>query len=211
MSFKARLRLPLSEAGTENWKLWTLVSVFKGWLKVSSQTNRLTFIESAGHSVVSNPMDYSPSGSLYPWNFPGKNAGVGCHFLLQGIFPIQGSNLGLLHWWQTLYHLSHQESSKTVKVLVAQSCPTLCDPVDSRMPGSSLHGISQARILEWVAISSSKESSQPREWNNCIGVGFFTTWATSEAPVIHLSRSETGSEIQLQKENYEPRFIWRGI
>ena len=38
-----------------------------------------------------------------------KNTGVGCHFLLQGIVPIQGSNLGLPHCWQTLYHLSHQE------------------------------------------------------------------------------------------------------
>ena len=45
---------------------------------------------------------------------------------------------------------------------VAQSCPTLCDPVDCSLPGSSLHGILQARILEWVAISFSRGSSQPR-------------------------------------------------
>ena len=48
-----------------------------------------------------DPMDCSPPGSLCPWNSPGKNTGVGCHFLLQGIFPIQGSNLcflHLLHW-----------------------------------------------------------------------------------------------------------------
>ena len=45
-----------------------------------------------------------------PWDFPGKSAGVDCHFLLQGIFPTQGSNLGLLHCRQTLYHLSHQGS-----------------------------------------------------------------------------------------------------
>ena len=208
MSFKARLRLPLSETGIENWKLWTLVSVFKGWLKVSSQTNRLTFIESVSHSVVSDPMDCSPPGSLCPWNFvqdnfcPGKNTGVGYHFLLQGFFLTQGSNLGLLHCRHTLYHLSHQGSSKALQVLVAQSCPTPCDPTDCRMPGSSVHGKSHGHgeLLEWVAISSSRESSQPREWTsvsyvNCIGVGFFTAWATSEAPVIYLSRSETGSEI----------------
>ena len=45
---------------------------------------------------------------------------------------------------------------------VAQSCPTLCDPADCSPPGSSVHGILQARILEWVAISFSRGSSQPR-------------------------------------------------
>ena len=47
---------------------------------------------------------------VYPWNFPGKNNGVGCNSLLQGIFPTQGSNPGLLHCRQILYHLSHQGS-----------------------------------------------------------------------------------------------------
>ena len=42
-----------------------------------------------------------------PWDFPGKNTGVGCHFLLQGIFPTQGPNLGLRYCRQTLYHLSY--------------------------------------------------------------------------------------------------------
>ena len=50
-----------------------------------------------------------------------------------------------------------------VYVLVAQSCPTLCDPMDCSPPGSSVHGILQARILEWVAISFSRGSSQPRD------------------------------------------------
>ena len=45
---------------------------------------------------------------LYPWNFPGKNVAVRCHFLIQGIFPTSGSNLGLLHCRQILYHLGHQ-------------------------------------------------------------------------------------------------------
>ena len=52
---------------------------------------------------------------------------------------------------------------KKVKVLVTQSCPTLCDPMDWRPPGSSVYGILQARILEWVAISSSRVSSPPRK------------------------------------------------
>ena len=46
---------------------------------------------------------------------------------------------------------------------VAQSCPTLCDPMDYSPPGSSVHGIFQARILEWVAISFSREYSRPRD------------------------------------------------
>ena len=47
---------------------------------------------------------------------------------------------------------------------VAQSCPTHCDPMDCTLPGSTVHGILQARILEWIVISSSRRSSQPRDW-----------------------------------------------
>ena len=56
------------------------------------------------------PHGLLPTRLLRPWNFPGKNTGVGHHFLLQGIFPTQGSNTGLLHCSWILYHLSHQES-----------------------------------------------------------------------------------------------------
>ena len=58
------------------------------------------------------PMDCSPPGSSVHGNFPGKNTGVGCHVLLQGIFPTHGSNLGLPHWRWILYCLSHQGSPK---------------------------------------------------------------------------------------------------
>ena len=60
---------------------------------------------------------------------------------------------------------------------IAQSCPTFCNPVDCRPPGSSVHGISQARTLEWVAISFSRGSSWPRDWTqaSCIGRWIFTT------------------------------------
>ena len=57
-------------------------------------------------------MDCSPPGSSVHGDSPGKNTGQGCHFLLQGIFPTQGSNLGLPHCRQTLYHLNVQESQK---------------------------------------------------------------------------------------------------
>ena len=49
-------------------------------------------------------------------------------------------------------------------MLVALLCPTLCDPMDCSLQGSSIHGIFQTRILEWVAISYSRESSQTRDW-----------------------------------------------
>ena len=67
-----------------------------------------------------------------PWDSPGKNTGMGCHFLLQ-----------------CMKMKSERE--------VAQSCPTLSDPMDCSPPGSSIHGIFQARVLEWVVIAFSKE------------------------------------------------------
>ena len=54
------------------------------------------------------PQELKPTILLCPWNSPGKNPGVGSHSLLQGIFPSQGSNPGLRHCLQILYHLSHQ-------------------------------------------------------------------------------------------------------
>ena len=65
-----------------------------------------------------------------PWDSPGKNTGVGCHFLLQC--------------------MKVKSESK-----VTQSCPTLFDPMDRSLPGSSIHGIFPARVLEWVAIAFS--------------------------------------------------------
>ena len=63
-----------------------------------------------------------------------------------------------------------------VLCLVAQLCPTLCDLMDCSLPGSSVHGILQARILEWAAMASSRGSSQPRDqtWVSCTAGRFFT-------------------------------------
>ena len=63
-----------------------------------------------------------------------------------------------------------------VKVLVPQSCPALCDPMDCSPPGSAFHGILQGRILEWVAILFSRGSSQPRDRTqvSCIADRFFS-------------------------------------
>ena len=79
--------------------------------------------------TLCDPIDCSPLGSSVP-GIPGKNTGVGCHFLLQCMKVKSESE-------------------------VAQSCPTLSDPMDWSLPGSSVHGIFQARVLEWGAIAFS--------------------------------------------------------
>ena len=102
--------------------------------------------------------------------------------------PTRGSNLHLLyllHWQVDSLPLAPplpRAWKWKVKVKVAHSCPTLCDPMDCSLPGSSVHGILQARILEWVAFPSSRWSSQPRDGiqvSHTAG-GFFTVWATRE-------------------------------
>ena len=72
-----------------------------------------------------------------------------------------------------------------VCMLVAQSCLTFCDPMDCSPSGFSVHGLLQARILEWVVIPFSTGSSQPRDqtWVSCIARGSFTIWSTKEAPI----------------------------
>ena len=89
-------------------------------------------------SAVSNsvrPHRQQPTRLCCPWDSPGKNTGVGCHFLLQ-------------------CRKVKRESE------VAQSCLTLSDPMDCSPPGSSVHGIFQARVLEWGAIGFSQRESE---------------------------------------------------
>ena len=78
--------------------------------------------------TLCDPIDSSPR----PWDSPGKNTGVGCHFLLQCMKVKSESE-------------------------VAQLSPTLCDPIDSSPLGFSVHGIFQARVLEWGAIAFSEK------------------------------------------------------
>ena len=157
------------------------------------------------HSIVSDSMDCSLPGSFLPWDFPGKNTGVGCCFLLQGIFLTQGSNLGLLTFRQTLqseppgkpcpfdrmhslvvacvfywiyqgiacnrYSLIDLISKQQVGCSsVAKSCLTLAtlSTIACQFPLSM--EFFQARILEWVAISFSRGSSQSGNWTqgSCI-------------------------------------------
>ena len=77
------------------------------------------------------PQRRQPTRLLCPWGSPGKNTGVGCHFLLQCMKVKSESE-------------------------IAQSFPTLSDPMDCSLPGSSVHGIFQARVLEWGAIAFSR-------------------------------------------------------
>ena len=95
---------PMFTSLHDSWKNYTLDFIDLRYMESKS--------ESVSHSDMSNslqPYGLQPTRLLYQWDSPGKNIGVGSHFLLQGIFLTQGLNSGLLHRRQILYHLSHQE------------------------------------------------------------------------------------------------------
>ena len=104
-----------------------------------------------------------------------------------------------------------------VKILVAQSCPSLCDPLDCNPPGSSVHEILQIRTLEWVAISSSKGSSWPRDQTQVshIADGFFTLWTIRDAldsiiyvQIVQGLQRKTMTQGNLRKHN--SKFFGKG-
>ena len=76
-----------------------------------------------------------------------------------------------------------------MKISITQLCPTLCNPIDCSLPGFSVHGILQTRILKWVGIPFSRGSSwlRDRTWVSCTAGRFSTVWATREAPSLGLS------------------------
>ena len=125
--------------------------------------------------VVSNsvqPHRRKPTRLPHHWDFPGKNTGVGCHFLLQCM----------------------KVKSESA---VAQSCLTLSDPMDCSLPGSSIHGVFQARVLEWGAIAFSKRWSHEYliiYWmmnlrENCQGKKTSRIWVSAiRKTEFHLSR-----------------------
>ena len=110
------------------------------------------------------PHGRQPIRLCCPWDSPGKNCGVGCHFLLQCMKVRSESE-------------------------VAQSCLTLRDPMDCRPPGSSVHGIFQARVLEWGAIAFSSVVAYYSNWSVFLVLFCF---------VFHVT---------IQKENYFYLFI----
>ena len=100
------------------------------------------------------PHRQQPTRLPHPWDSPGKNTGVGCHFLLQC--------------------LKVESESE-----VAQSCPTLSEPMDCSLPGSSIHGIFQARVLKWGAIARlSKISLKNCIWQMIFYIDFFFWYQT---------------------------------
>ena len=128
----------------------------QAWIVASSFTARL--FRAAAHSFL-----LQVEQTLFPW-------WLICLWLIGCLF--QGkTSLGADLYLQS----SH--------VLVAHSCPTLWDPRDYSPPVSSVHGILQSRILEWVVIPFSRGSSQPRDWTqvSCIAGIFFTVWATRDS------------------------------
>ena len=137
------------------------------------------------------PHRRQPTGLPHPWDSPGKNTGVGCHFLFQCMKVKSDSEVT-----QSCPTLSDPHGLQPTKLLrpldfpskntgvgshclprlVAQLCSTLCDPMDCCPPGSSVHEILQARILEWVAMPSSRGASQPKDQTQVshIASRFFT-------------------------------------
>ena len=82
---------------------------------------------------------------------------------------------------------------------VSQSCLTVCHPMDFSLPGSSIHGVFQARILEWFAISFSRGFSQSRDWTRISYTAgrLFTVWATREARSESESCSDLSGSLRL--------------
>ena len=107
----------------KNWCFWTVV--------LEKTLERPLLLSCISHVRLCVTYRRQPTTLPRPWDSPGKNTGVGCHFLLQCM------------------QVRHESE-------VAQSCPTLSDRMDCSPPGSSIHGIFQARVLEWDAIAFSK-------------------------------------------------------
>ena len=96
-----------------------------------------------------------------------------------------------------------------IMCLVARSCPTLCDLMDCSAPGSSVHGILQARILEWIAIPFSRRSSWPRDQTlvSCIAGWFFTLWATRQAPSYYASAQKPPIDLR-EQHGFQSHFLF---
>ena len=126
------------------------------------------------------PHRRQPTRLPRPWDSPGKNTGVGCHFLLQ----------------------CRKVKSESE---VSQSCPTLCDPIDGSPPGSPVPGILQARTLEWVAISFSNAWKWKVKVKSLSRVRLLATpWtaAYQAPPSMGFSRQEYWSGVPLPSPVY---------
>ena len=142
-------------------------------LRVSHSTDE--HLHSFQYSV---PISSSHHNNNYDTNYTTNLPPLGVPLIKRIIYLI----LGILRLAST---------SLLVKVLVTQSCLTLCDSMVCSLPSSSVHGILQARILEWVVISFLRGSSQLRDWTlvSSIAGKFFTDWATRGTQYWSLSNS----------------------
>ena len=121
-----------------------------------------------------------------PWDSPGKNTGVGCHFLLQ----------------------CRKVKSESE---VAQSCPTLCNPMDCSLPGSSVHGIFQARVLEWGAIALL--GMKQKQWQTLFSWAPKSLWTLMAAMKLKdtcsLEENNNKSRQHIKKQRYH--FAIKGL
>ena len=130
------------------------------------------------------------SNTLAPWkksyDQPRQCIKKHRYYLADKGLSTQGYGFSSSHVW--VWELDYKESESEV----AQSCLTLCNPMDCSLPGFSVHRIFQARVLEWVAISFSRGSSQPRDWMRVSRIEgrHFTIWATWEAERQRIDASE---------------------
>ena len=109
--------------------------------------------------------------------------------------------LNLIHFRVFQWFAQKSESE------VVQSCPTLCNYMDCSLPGSSIYGIFQARVLEQVAVSFSRRSSQPRDWTHIVS-RCFTIWATGEVLVADLLRVGVNMHFVEYLAKLNPSSLW---
>ena len=123
-------------------------------------------------------------------------------------------------WLRILDNTMFQSSSYLTQVVLAscqgesevgQACLTICDPIDCRLPASSIHRIFQARILEWVAISFSRGSSRPRDHtgSSALQADFSAIWATRKSPLSKACALRTKWGVNTVKGGYLMYYLWR--
>ena len=145
------------------------------WALVNHSCNLLFNASCIG--ILPASLLYSSTGTF--WDYSLNKPLLAIKFLSQCL-PLEKFNLIPLVW----------------VCMYAQLCPTLCSPMDCSLPGFPVHGIFQARVLEWVTLSSSRGSSPPRDQTciscmSCIAGRFFTSWAIGKAlPVWQINIKE---------------------
>ena len=160
--FLNEIRLAVSQS---RWKKWAFHEQARGDKRWGSPLRE-------NSCVTLSPHHFSCKMKTMPPHLRRQNSVWSFVFVFKGLWKFQ-----FLYLYGIIF-LRHRDLWGLV--LAAESCPTLSDPMDWTPPGSSVRGIFQARILEWIAIPISRGSSQPRAqtWVSHIAGRFLTTWAT---------------------------------